>query len=99
MTPEQQRIAIAEACPEIMRGGYFDNGTPMRHMGGNRFEKFDPLNDLNAMHQVEKSLDDVRNNYAYELQRITGSLEWSQIHVTASQRSEAFLRAIGKWID
>jgi hypothetical protein len=59
----------------------------------------DPLNDLNAMHEVESSLDEAQMaNLAIALATIqmnAGDL-WA-FHATAAQHAEAFLRTIGKW--
>ena len=97
MTPEQQRIAIAEACG--WKNGYRDPEAwhPLP----------DYLNDLNAMHEVEKMLTKANwGGYAAELYRITDAHNhgispnhhWLAVAFsTASQRAEAFLRTIGKW--
>ena len=85
MTPEQQRIAIAEACGE-------DNDSIYRDLIP------DYLNDLNAMHEAEKTLTDKAHEEfrlnLYDLIRDDSRLIVSS---TASQRAEAFLRTIGKW--
>ena len=85
MTPEQQRIAIAEACGE-------DNDSIYRDLIP------DYLNDLNAMHDAEKTLTDKAHEEfrlnLYDLIRDDSRLIVSS---TASQRAEAFLRTIGKW--
>ena len=85
MKPEQQRIAIAEACGE-------DNDSIYRDLIP------DYLNDLNAMHEAEKVL--VRLQWVSYLRRLQTlcdeSVSWP-IHATAAQRAEAFLRTIGKW--
>ena len=98
MTPEQQRIAIAEACgwtdTQIIDGKYGQTDVP------------NYLNDLNAMHEAEKVLTVAqRITYANQIGVILsgGSVgraipNWWFIHeATASQRAEAFLRTIGKW--
>jgi hypothetical protein len=69
----------------------------------------DYLGDLNAMHEVEKGLGDSQwLTYESELERIVDrdnhhltiqQLTCAQIHATASQRAEAYLRTIGKWSD
>jgi hypothetical protein len=110
MKPEAQNVAIAEA-----RGWQFANphSPEMKETAimcwvrpGNSFwqtEKLpDHLNDLNAMHEAEKTLtDDQLIDYA----------EWLGVcfdehpskacvvllRATAAQRAEAFLRTIGKW--
>ena len=98
MTPEQQRIAIAESCgwtdTQIIDGKYGQTDVP------------DYLNDLNAMHKAEKVLTVAqRITYANQIGVVLsgGSVgraipNWWFIHeATASQRAEAFLRTIGKW--
>jgi hypothetical protein len=88
MTPESQRIAIAEACG--WKTGYRDPEAwhPLP----------DYLNDLNAMHDAEKVLfgrnDWSSCKYDEYLDVATSSWKWN---ATASQRAEAFLRTIGKW--
>jgi len=82
MTPDQQRIAIAEACGRDL----------------------DP-NDLNAMHEVEKTLKEKqRSKYSLALAHVLDTapnVDWADqflnIHATAAQRAEAFLKTIGEW--
>jgi hypothetical protein len=61
----------------------------------------DYLNDLNAMHEVEKVLlpfaSDRWQSYAAWLAYLTPL--GGQDHATAAQRAEAFLRTISKWED
>ena len=99
MKPEQQRIAIAEAC------GWRQSRSPMwdrwwHEKGKKTYRQFAPdyLNDLNAMHEAEKVLDIVveRGEYREYLSFITGG-EAEMIYATASQRAEAFLRTLDKW--
>ena len=98
MTPEQQRIAIAESCgwtdTQIIDGKYGQTDVP------------DYLNDLNAMHEAEKVLTVAqRITYANQIGVVLSGgsggraiPNWWFIHeATASQRAEAFLRTIGKW--
>ena len=100
MTDEQQQIAIAEACgwtniqPHQMAGtklaGYKPNEDFFRGIP-------DYLNDLNAMHEAEKTFtDEQMHDYYIELIHLQ---ERNQhvFHMTARQRAEAFLRTIGKW--
>ena len=105
MTPEQQRIAIAEACGFInarMWGesciacmGITSEG---KYWGGLGVPDY--LNDLNAMHEAEKTLSD---NQLFvmsrQLQHITRSIVIgvAVMTATAAQRAEAFLRTIDKW--
>ena len=93
MTREQQRIAIAEAC-----------GWTIKHKGlwVEALQKYaclpDYLNDLNALNEVEKTMN---NNdwwkFVEHLTNICGGGTALGISATASQRAEAFLRTIGKW--
>lgn len=70
----------------------------------------DFLNDLNAVHEAEKILQDKCKywpDYIDELSKLfrcgfpnEDSTNWSQMcHATAAQRAESLLRAVGKWID
>ena len=95
MTPEQQQLAIAEACGRVQRadGFWFPAG---KYYGSAGIPDY--FNDLNAMHEAEKVL--VRLQWVSYLRRLQTlcdeSVSWP-IHATASQRAEAFLRTIGKW--
>ena len=95
MTPEQQRIAIAEACgwtdTQIIDGKYGQTDVP------------NYLNDLNAMHEAEKIIprqlfhvDYWQKGYG-RFQQILSGITITPYSATASQRAEAFLRTIGKW--
>lgn len=110
MNPEQQRIAIAEACgwknadhPDVMKlkqGWSMPEKWCMDPKGVLQFNHNRPdyLNDLNAMHEAEKSLRLLQwVTYGKHLQTVCDeSITWPY-HATASQRAEAFLRTIGKW--
>lgn len=104
MTPEAQRIAIADACGWIK---FWDQTGDEEYIGrwlwhrGQQNLKTPPdyLNDLNAMHEAEKVLiargDDNHDgcgtpSFDYYRQKIGKC-------ATAAQRAEAFLRTIGKW--
>ena len=111
MTPEQQRIAIAEACgwkrghtgathwvsdPYGIRMGW----SSMREVTDNALPDY--LNDLNAMHEAEKVLKSEQHfTYQIELARaistITYPLNFALLHATAPQRAEAFLRTLNLW--
>jgi len=85
MTQEQQRVAIAEACGE-------DSDSIVRELIP------DYLNDLNAMHEAEKTLTYAQGGeMTLWIQRMTCAGYGPQLFATASQRAEAFLRTIGKW--
>jgi hypothetical protein len=104
VTPEAQRIAIAEACgwKNVDAGSGRVWGVTTRHKGTP--SEFDvcvdvpnyPF-DLNAMHEAEKVLnekqDHIMNDTLWDMCEGRKYL-W---HATASQRAEAFLRTIGKW--
>ena len=110
MTPEKQRIAIAEACgwriakrvlpeskEEAIACWIQPNGNEWQEQILPNYTK-----DLNAMHEAEKIL--IRPNlyakggwgmYLSHLSKVTD--EQHPIDATATQRAEAFLRAIEKW--
>ena len=108
MTPEQQRIAIAEACGIV---GSFDNRWIKEYekeggdaYGFTGFENgelvFVPnyLNDLNAMHEAEKTLKlGMRNLYDANLDLIAERDHCFIWETTAAQRAEAFLKTLGLW--
>lgn len=91
MKSEEQRIAIAKACGW---NGFNPDNIP------------DYLNDLNAMHEAEKTLT-IEQNYVYWntlrdlicVDENTG--HWCDLkasgHATAAERAEAFLRTLGLW--
>jgi len=106
MNLEQQRTAIAELRGwEIVKNAKWlgctkDNPTP---------RPYPPYStDLNAMHDAEGMLSpDQRDSYTDNLWEITARYSlgvsvndsWGIFHATAPQRSEAFLRTLGKWVD
>lgn len=58
MKPDEQRIAIAEACPNVFRLHRFERSTAIQWANDdptNSFINVDPLTDLNAMHAAERS--------------------------------------------
>ena len=105
MKPALQRIAIAEVCgwrqaksefadkpwirPDGYRGGIGVNAIP------------DYLNDLNAMAEAEKVLG--KRGLAEQLQYLhllsPVHSEWTLATSTATQRAEAFLRTMGRWVE
>ena len=98
MTNEQINIAIVEACGWKQVEGeecFFDNGTEQVYIENIP----DYCNDLNAMHEAEKVLEEKRLVWKYEmtLTRNGGNgFNWSKIHATALQRAKAFLKTLGK---
>ena len=101
MTPEQKRIAIAQACgwrAETYGPSWCESETKMP----------DYLNDLNAMHEACKTLTEQQELvFRGHLHTITRrdyesgvrSQILSTINATAPQRCEAFLKTINKWKD
>ena len=101
MTDEQMRIAIAEACgwheEKEPEGSAF--ATAWWHHN-DRYPSYlmplpDYLNDLNAMHEAEKSIDaGLLAKYTTELLKVCGG-PMSVHFATARQRAEAFLKTKG----
>lgn len=98
MTPEAQRVAIAEAC------GIDVKICPVhrsRTCCGRGYPNY--LNDLNAMYEAEKVIPHLRQQYLDNLVVICGIRKSKDcncaVFATASQRAEAFLRCLGKWPD
>ena len=94
MTKEEQRIAIAEACG--WKTGYRDPEAwhPLP----------DYLNDLNAMHEALKTLnEDQMVSMDHHLDVVVGNgkqglnYEYFLWSATAAQLAEAFLFTVGKW--
>ena len=122
MTPEQMRIAIAEECgwrrcncreqpceywlpPDI-------NDPEGKNWCLAHSELPDYLNDLNAMHEAEKTFDDKtvdkQSLYYDHLSLVVGwksktpaearwESTWGCFRATALQRAEAFLHTVRKW--
>lgn len=98
MTDEQINQRIAEAC------GWKGN-LICRDMEGNLWPSEPPnyCDDLNAMHEAEKTLMQNGNWRMGEYEaRLFNSVEEVNnvslyFHATARQRAEAFLRTLGKW--
>ena len=100
MSPEAQRIAIAEACGWehiAFKRGWIKAGD-----GETQGVIPDYLKDLNAMHDAEMSQVDMEDGHFIVLFREYLHTNLGHdcslaIHATAAQRAEAFLRTIGKW--
>ena len=107
MKPEEQRIAIAEVCGFYGKPNWGLRGLTMQHFERSGFHTPVPdyLNDLNAMHEAEKTLRQAPQtfqpggigHYSELLHKKLGAER--KCFATASQRAEAFLRTIGKWKD
>lgn len=108
MSPEKQRIAIAEACG-YERIGFDDQQRMFGYANGVYVHVPHFLTDLNAMHEAEKTLTKKqRETYFVKLGAVLvwtdegdgdAPMYWHHTHVTAARRAEAFLRTIGKWED
>lgn len=108
MNAEQQRIAIAEACgfeppfTERMTSCGCDGQWDLYDANGRRIPDF--LNDLNAIHEAEKTLKRHQwVEYKAHLDELIPEIDDAAftlsriIHATAAQRSEAFLKTLGLW--
>ena len=112
MTPEAQRITIAEACGwkrDEICDNWKRNGEVAYCDGRSLHYRQIPdyLNDLNAMREVEYEL---RRSQIPEWERHVRQITHRDgeddsglyeriIRATAAQRAEAFLRTIGKWTE
>jgi len=104
MTPEAQRICIAEACGwkqyhEKGNTPWADN--PEFYSPEGKFSLLvdlpDYINDLNAMHEAENTLQDYPLFVAH-LVTVLKPGEYA-VKATAAQRAEAFLRTLNLWKD
>ena len=96
MTDEQINAAIAEAC-----GWRKEDGVYMWIANGIDCtcpELWDWANDLNAMHEAEKTLSETNMFVmAHYIERFVSRHGQHYFHANARQRAEAFLRTLGKW--
>lgn len=112
MTPEAQRIAIAEECGwkrEIP--GPLDVSYWFTHTSWPSLVTIsglpDYLTDLNAMHEAEKVLtkDEDKFRYTVHLGEVVATranrwtVKFEFTHATAAERAEAFLRTLNLWDD
>ena len=111
MNPEQQRIAIAEACGWRLFSQFKNLWAPPRSVveydcDARPLPNY--LNDLNAMHEAVSIFDyDQADQFEDHLcdicKRSNDEKEnpapwrFAVVNATATQRAEAFLRTIGKW--
>jgi hypothetical protein len=105
MTPQAQRIAIAEASQGTIE---FFEGVWYYWSGTSRIacKDSDPLQDLNAMHEAEKVLHGTEEQYYNDP---TVNRRWKEYQyflmqsygasATAAHRAEAFLRTLNLWTD
>ncbi len=92
MTPEAQRIAIAELCHGLFWKGQYEDDFAWNK---------DVLADLNAMHEVEKTFKNdevIWRKYWHHLVDVIEPHRHS-LHATAAQKAEAFLRTLGRYTD
>ena len=104
MTPEAQRIAIAEACGWTEISDWGAGGINGKHPTEPWVEVIpDYLNDLNAMHEAVKTLPQKMKPKYFACLCLVVSAAISvygyseATEATAAQRAEAFLRTIDKW--
>jgi hypothetical protein len=103
MSPEKQRIAIAEACGWVpfphqdYKGGIMLPYKWSRSGTEHLMELPDYLNDLNAMHEAEKTLGVLMEGRYAERLRLVQATSFGMCHSTAAERAEHFLKTIGKW--
>ena len=106
MTDNEINIAIAEACGYTFDGDKWQRGGVRimwqhynRELGYS--DPPDYCNDLNAMHEAEKTLGDRLFVYRNILALIVIDDPTNRYNepafATARQRAEAFLRTLGKW--
>lgn len=110
MSPEAQRIAIAEICGFINVRMW--SKSCIASMGINAKGEYwgslgvpDYLNDLNAMHEAENNIRKSWDTYLSSLIEIRWRdaqlsqhpADLSPTRATAAQRAEAFLKTIDKW--
>ena len=106
MSPQSQRIAIAEACgwtdchSQVMEPGVWEydcTGTPP-HWSGMRYQRVpDYLNDLNAMRNAEQIITNQFTTHSEQYWRHLWFVKPHPIYATAAQRAEAFLKTLGLW--
>lgn len=106
MTEQEMRIAIAEACG-WKRKGYKMWTNPADLSWEYASGLPDYLNDLNAMHEAEKVLDqNQKNRYLNILHEICLPEDYDELDddfgwctATARQRAEAFMETLNLWIE
>jgi hypothetical protein len=106
MTPTAQRIALANAVgKKLDTTAKFVLECEHCHEGCYREDEWDPLNDLNAVHEVEKVLTrEQRVRFINELCGLIGvrwkpTSHFDSVHATAAQRCEAILKTLNQWDD
>jgi hypothetical protein len=94
MTDKKINAAIAAACGWTgVNAAHRSGKAPGADYVGREFIP-DYCNDLNSMHEAERTILDINDGYGWELSHTECFTVW---HATARQRAEAFLRTLGKW--
>ena len=106
MTPEKQRIAIAIACgwqnvaPVVVQNVSYQGDDITIGISSDSGWIPNYPNDLDACHEMEAWLqNDDRHGFACYASELFAQHGSDAVHVTAAQRSEAFLRTLGLWED
>jgi hypothetical protein len=101
MKPEEQRIAIAEACGWAQDGPWgnhwIDPSGRAHEIWGPGLACPDYLNNLNAMHEAENAVIWPRRLWYQYCLKLPGRSFDESIGATAAQRAEAFLRTLNLW--
>ena len=93
MSPEAQRIAIAESVGVRLHDG---DHAPSDYIFVSDLPDY--LNDLNAMHDAEMALSDSESIKFRCISTQMGlDRNYDPFMSSAKQRAEAYLRTIGKW--
>ena len=105
MSPDAQRVAIAEACGFINVRMW--NESCIASMGINAKGEYwgslgvsDYLNDLNAMHEAERAIGLHSDNFRGRMLRRSWGTYTAFLDsrfLTASERAQALLMTINKW--
>jgi len=111
MKPEEQRIAIAEACGWVLfrdKPSGLHNPIGIDPSDGLMEHIPDYLNDLNAMHEAWLTISPYqKDRFESELHSVViGLAEFNRnddagwiTNATATQRAEAFLKTLNLWKD
>jgi len=103
MKPEQQRIAIAEACGlhRHPNGDWVRDGIHVWFNEKGRRANFpDYLTDLNVMHEALSTLNDHQGvTLCFHLNEMGIFGEWDILKAPLEKLNEAFLRTLGKWVE
>ena len=101
MSPEAQRIKIAEACGWMLSSPNLEYKWLNPDTKWSEPELPDYLNDLNAMREAEGTLNSNQWEAWHRIAScdfLTDEQPWF-VRLTSAQRAEIFLRTIGKWED